>query len=78
MKRILSSIVLSAIAATSAMAGGEKQVEGLKYYLPKTAVRMQVLVEKTSTEPGQLADYSELYFKKPGATAAQTSYRIVE
>lgn len=77
MKRILSSIVLSAIAATSAMAGGEKQVEGLKYYLPKTAVRMQVLVEKTSTEPGQLADYSELYFKKPGAMAAQTSYRIV-
>ena len=44
MKKILSSIVLSAIAATSAMAGGEKQVDGLKYYLPKTAVRMQVLV----------------------------------
>lgn len=65
------------MAATSAMAGNEKQAEGLKYYLPKTAVRMQLLVEKTSTQPGQLADYSELYFKKPGATAAQTSYRIV-
>lgn len=77
MKKLLSSIFLSALAATSAMAGGEKQVDGLDYYLPKTAVRMQVLVEKTAMKPGQLADYSELYFKKPAATTPQTTYRIV-
>ena len=77
MKKLLSSIFLSALAATSAMAGGEKQVDGLDYYLPKTAVRMQVLVEKTAMKPGQLADYSELYFKKPTATTPQTTYRIV-
>lgn len=77
MKKIFSTIFLSALAATSALAGGEKPVDGLKYYLPKTSVRMQVLVEKTTTKPGQLADYSELYFKKPGVAAEQTSYRIV-
>lgn len=77
MKKLLSSIFLSALAATSAMAGGEKQVDGFDYYLPKTAVRMQVLVEKTEMKPGQLADYSELYFKKPAATTPQTTYRIV-
>ena len=49
--KILSTILLSALAATSAMAGGDKPIDGLSYSLPKTAVRMQVLVEKTVTEP---------------------------
>ena len=77
MKKLISSMFLSAVAAVSAVAGGEKPVDGLKYYLPKTAVRVQVLVEKTTTQPGQLADYSELYFKKPGATTEKTTCRIV-
>ena len=59
------------------MAGGDKPVDGLSYSLPKTAVRMQVLVEKTVTEPGQLAGFSQLYFGKAGVNARQTSYRIV-
>lgn len=77
MKKLLTSIFLTTVAATTAMAGGEKKVDGLDYYLPKTAVRMQVLVEKTSIMPGQLADYSELYFKKNASTTPQTTYRIV-
>ena len=77
MKKTLSTILLSAIAATAAVAGGDKAVDGLSYSLPKTAVRMQVLVEKQTVQPGQLADYSELYFKKQAATAPQTTYRIV-
>lgn len=77
MKKVISSMFLSAVAAVSAVAGGDKPVDGLKYYLPKTAVRVQVLVEKTTTQPGQLADYSELYFKKPGVTTEQTACRIV-
>lgn len=77
MKKILSAIFLSALAAVSATAAGDKTVEGLDYYLPKTAVRMQVLVEKTVVTPGQLADYSELYFKKPATTVPTTTYRIV-
>lgn len=76
MRKIISSILLSALAAVAAGAADNK-TEGLTYYLPKTAVRMQVLVEKTYTQPGQLAEYSDLYFKKPGTTAEQTVYRIV-
>ena len=77
MKNLLSSILFSAIAAMPAMAAGDKPVDGLDYYLPKTAVRMQVLVEKTVTQPGQLVDYSELFFKKAASPSVQTSYRIV-
>lgn len=75
--KILSTILLSALAATSAMAGGDKPVDGLSYSLPKTAVRMQVLVEKTVTQPGQLAGFSQLYFGKAGVSTRQTAYRIV-
>lgn len=59
------------------VSAGNDTTEGLSYYLPKTAVRMQLLIEKTTTQPGQLADYSELFFKKPAPTSMQTSYRIV-
>ena len=59
------------------MAGGDKPVDGLSYSLPKTAVRMQVLVEKTVTQPGQLAGFSQLYFGKAGVSTQQTAYRIV-
>lgn len=47
------------------------------YYLPKTAVRMALLIEKTSYEPGQLANYSELYMKTSARPNPETSYRIV-
>ena len=58
------------------MAGGDKPVDGLSYSLPKTAVRMQVLVEKTVTQPGQLAGFSQLYFGKAGVSTQQTAYRL--
>ena len=76
MNNVLCTLMLAAMAAAPAMAA-DKNTDGLSYTLPRTAVRMQVLVEKTVTEPGQFADYSELYFKKPAPTAATTSYRIV-
>ena len=38
--KILSTLLLSALAATSAMAGGDKPVDGLLYSLLKTVVRM--------------------------------------
>lgn len=62
---------------SSAVAFAQKQVDGLSYFLPKTAVRMSVLVEKTTFQPGELADYSDLYFKKPASKKADTSWRIV-
>ena len=76
MKKFLSALLLSALTSLSAYAGNDT-TDGLSYYLPKTAVRMQLLIEKTTTQPGQLADYSELFFKKQAPTSMQTSYRIV-
>ncbi len=75
MKKILTAVIAALSMAANAAAadnGGS-----LGYFLPKTAIRMSVLVEKTHTTKGQLAEYSELYFKKPGAVAEQTAYRIV-
>ncbi len=62
---------------SSAVAFAQKQADGLSYFLPKTAVRMSVLVEKTTFQPGELADYSDLYFKKPASKKPDTAYRIV-
>lgn len=75
MKKKLLTIILAATAASHAAA--DNTVEGLTYFLPKTAVRMSVLVEKTTFKPGELADYSEIYFKTSAATEPSTSYRIV-
>ncbi len=75
MKKKLFTIILAAIAARQAAA--DNAVEGLTYFLPKTAVRMSVLVEKTTFKPGELADYSEIYFKVSAATEPSTTYRIV-
>lgn len=63
------------MAATTAYA--QKQADGLSYFLPKTAVRMSVKVEKNTFKPGELADFSDLYFKTPAAAKADTHYRIV-
>lgn len=69
-------VALAAMTCLSASAA-DKNTEGLSYFLPKTAVRMSLLVEKKTTEPGQLAEFSDLYFKMPAPTAKQTDYRIV-
>lgn len=73
-KSIIAAILLlTAISANAA----DKKTEGFEYFLPKTAVRMSVLVEKTTAKPGKLADFSELYFHKKGITTQQDNYRIV-
>lgn len=77
MKHILSTLILAALTALPVSAGSKKEAEGLVYYLPKTAVRMHVLVEKTTTEPGQLNEYSDLYFKTSAPQVTTTDYRIV-
>ena len=37
--------------------------EGVVYYLPKTAVRVSVLVEKTTYQPGDFARYAQRYLR---------------
>ena len=70
MAAVATAIGMSATAA-------DKTAEGLSYFLPKTAVRVSVLVERKTTQPGQLADFSELYFKKAAQPTTVTDYRIV-
>lgn len=77
MKHLLSTLLFSALATLPALAAGETQTDGLSYYLPKTAVQMHVLVEKTVTTPGVLNAYSEVYFKTPAQQTETTDYRIV-
>lgn len=62
----------------SLTAGAQTQpTQGTTYYLPKTGLRFSLLIEKTTYKPGDLAVYSEKYFKKRVATEPSTTYRIV-
>lgn len=53
------------------------QVEGTRYYLPKTEMRFQVLIEKSTYTPGDFATYSERFLKKTASETPATSYDIV-
>lgn len=75
MKKILSALLLTAL--TTSITAADKDVEGLTYYLPKTAVNVSLLIEKSTFTPGQLALYSDIYFKKSAGTKATDTYRIV-
>ena len=53
-------------------------MEGTTYFLPKTVLKVNLLIEKTSITPGELHLYSERYLKKRDvATEASETYRIV-
>lgn len=52
--------------------------EGVTYFLPKTALRFSLLIEKTTFTPGQYACYSEKYLKKQVKDVPTTTYRIVK
>lgn len=56
----------------------QNAVEGISYYLPKTALRITVLVEKTTFTPGDFAVYSERYLRESAAAEASSSFRIVD
>jgi hypothetical protein len=53
-------------------------IEGTSYYLPKTAMKFTLTVEKTQYEPGQFAGYAQRYMKQDDVQLeASTTYRIV-
>lgn len=57
-------------------AGGQPQ--GTFYYLPKTALRINVLVEKTSYTPGSLCMYADKYLRlKDVRQTPEVSHRII-
>lgn len=52
--------------------------EGAVYYLPKTAIRVTMQVEKSTYTPGEFCKYSEKYLRiKDVPTNASTKYRIL-
>ena len=75
MKKIFSALLLASVATVPALS--QKTQGNFTYYLPKTEVSMSILVEKTTFTPGQLADYSDIYFKNKSTNTPTVSYRIV-
>lgn len=52
---------------------------GLVYYLPKTAVRFNLLIEKKTYTPGRFARYAEKYLHLPNIEQEpQVSYRVAQ
>lgn len=75
MRKILSALLSTALALP--LSAAEKDAEGLPYYLPKTVVHVSLLIEKTTFTPGQLALYSDIYFKTTASDQPSETYRIV-
>lgn len=58
--------------------GFAQSVEGTSYYLPKTAVKVTLMVEKTEYTPGEFAAYAQRYMKKADVEQeASTTFRLV-
>lgn len=74
MKKLICALLFAPCLATSAQSTDASTT----YYLPKTALRFQIQLEKTSYKPGILAGYAMIYLKKPDVVQdAYTHYRII-
>jgi len=52
--------------------------DGVVYFLPKTAIKLSVLVEKTTYTPGDFCRYAQRYLRMTDVPQAHsTSYRVV-
>ena len=78
-KSVTESILIAGMMTLLPLvAMAQHVVEGSSYYLPRTALRFTLLVERTSTQPGELGLYADRFLKKNDvATEATTSYRIL-
>lgn len=77
MKSIFSTLLLSAATIFSSYA--QQASEAISYYLPKTAVHINIVIEKTKYTPGQLADYAQRYMRLDNVSLSPTeTYRIVK
>lgn len=84
MSKIFAAMTLAAalLTATAAKAQQAEQTlqtqEGYSYFLPKTVLRISVLVEKTTVTPGELCIYANRYLKKSDAAQEKgVKYKIV-
>ena len=76
--KLTKTIITMGLALVAAQAFAQQTpIEGTTYFLPKTALRFSILVEKTTFTPGEYARYSERYMKLPVREETETTYRIV-
>ena len=76
MKNIISTLLLSAAASLSGYA--QQANEAISYYLPTTAVHVNLIIEKTNYTPGLLAEYAQRYMRLDNVSLdAYTTYRII-
>jgi len=61
----------------SANAQDDVALNGSSYFLPRTALRFTLRIEKTRYKPRELSRYAERYFKKAASETEQTTYRIL-
>ena len=86
MKRLFLGVAfiichLSAVLAQTAVSAYTPGVtpEGAVYLLPKTGIKVKVLVEKTTYTPGELCKYAERYLRiKDASPTPSVSYRIID
>ena len=62
---LLCSTVAMAQQQTTQMKPG-RTAEGIVYYLPKTAIEFNLLIEKKTYTPGIFAKYGEKYLRLRG------------
>lgn len=83
MKTRISKIIALAALMMPAAAGMQAQeagmsVEGSSYYLPQTALRFALQIEKSTYTPGEFAGYASRYLKRNDVSLSPlTTYRIV-
>lgn len=80
-------VALAASCMTLMTAGAQTQLttyqpgitaEGMVYYLPKTAVRVSVLVEKTTYTPGDFCRYAQRYLRVSDVSEEPSvAYRVI-
>ena len=75
MKKLFVAVATALLMTVNANA--QADVEGIRYSLPKTTLRISLLVEKTTFTPGELAGYSMLYMKQDAGKEPTTEYKIV-
>lgn len=78
MKGFISLFVI-AFAMFQSVLAQDVVNEGVSYYLPKTAFKFRILVEKTSFTPGEYAEYASRYLKQSDAVLTpKTCYKILD
>lgn len=77
MRRILIISMMLCCAMNIMADKNSESVEGTSYYLPKTALKFKILIEKSVYTPGEYAVYSERFLKESASTEAYEEYRIL-